>query len=467
MSKFNKPGLNDPADIEVLNENWDKLEDLTIVDEVVNAFPPASAIYLNKVLKNKNTSEVKKCVENRKTYSYEDEVYTDVSIVTGEGYEHDVANDIWYRDGVVIPVLVVAEFPEPSSAIVGYYYFDGISLKLGKQNPATYSWQPFGSGSGSVKFKKDLQETDITQVKHIDQYSDDAIAEEGIFYTDGICCWTKQGNSIVRVYGIDDSAKAHNGVYRGNNITALFESGKLSQQVAEGNFRGIYIGDYIVKTLTVDNVSYNMKFAIAGFDIYTEKASGATIEAFAENEHRLLMINWTIPYRIRMNASNTTGNGYRGSEMRNTTLPKWSNQVVAAFGADHLYQFSQLMSITVNTSSLSTKCGTDNGRATGWSWENGNYVAIQHEMNVYGGTNYASGHTSGSGFKFPIYNFVDAAECDPDNDPFGNGKYTNHCDYWLGDVASAATFAGVDAHGDALYGNASDTLGLRFFFLLK
>lgn len=59
---------------------------------------------------------------------------------------------------------------------------------------------------------------------------------------------------IINNYGL-----SHNSIYRGKDLTSYFASGEMSQAIANGTFKDIYIGDYIIKPITVDGTTYNVK----------------------------------------------------------------------------------------------------------------------------------------------------------------------------------------------------------------
>lgn len=56
---------------------------------------------------------------------------------------------------------------------------------------------------------------------------------------------------------VQDSAPAHNAVFRSNDLTDYFNSGQMSEEIANGTFRNIFPGDYIIKSVTVNGITYN------------------------------------------------------------------------------------------------------------------------------------------------------------------------------------------------------------------
>ena len=48
-----------------------------------------------------------------------------------------------------------------------------------------------------------------------------------------------------------DGAESHRRFYRGKDLTSAFDDGTFSANVADGSFRGIFPGDYIIRNVTV------------------------------------------------------------------------------------------------------------------------------------------------------------------------------------------------------------------------
>ena len=86
-----------------------------------------------------------------------------------------------------------------------------------------------------------------------------------------------------------DGAESHRRFYRGHDLTAAFDSGEFSGNVADGSFRDIFPGDYIVKEVTIPDIkapdgrvyiagnTYRIRFIIADLDYALNcKDSGVT-----------------------------------------------------------------------------------------------------------------------------------------------------------------------------------------------
>ena len=60
--------------------------------------------------------------------------------------------------------------------------------------------------------------------------------------------WVISGNSWETA---SDGAESHRRFYRGKDLTSAFDDGTFSASVADGSFRGIFPGDYIIRNVTV------------------------------------------------------------------------------------------------------------------------------------------------------------------------------------------------------------------------
>ena len=101
----------------------------------------------------------------------------------------------------------------------------------------------------------------------------------------------------VKVNNIVHSAEAHNGIFRGKDLTSYFASGQMSTDIANGKFDDIYIGDYITKTINLPAITYtdkagveqtqaaqtfnNVKWLVGAIDphIQQEQTSGARLDS--------------------------------------------------------------------------------------------------------------------------------------------------------------------------------------------
>ena len=139
---------------------------------------------------------------------------------------------------------------------------------------------------------------------------------------------------------VPDGADYHRRFYRGKGITSAFDNGTFSARVADGSFRGIFPGDYIIKKITVPAVAntetstYEVKFIIADLDIAMNKGSPRV------TAHHVVIVPEEPVFRSYMNPSDTNEGGYAGSYMHRTVMPAFAIGLIGAFGTEHLLKCS-------------------------------------------------------------------------------------------------------------------------------
>ena len=287
--------------------------------------------------------------------------------------------------------------------------------------------------------------------------------DEGALNTDGTAVWM-----VDSLADGNNTAQHKNGVYRGADLTAYWDSGHMSTNIQAGVFVGMYVGDYITKTVETAEKTYtdkggnsktiaaatysNVKWLVAGFDVHLH--CGAT-ETTAH--HVIMLPASTLQRSIGMNPTNDTTGGFKGSDMWTQILPMWATAIQNAFGSSHVLKHYDYLTKSISSTATSKAGGGLVGAAN--NWENTEvYVSIPNETMIYGGQCFgSSGYDVGT---FPRILPLYALKC-------------NHLDdrswFWLHDVCSASYFCLANSHGDANYGSADGSTaygGLRPYFLL-
>jgi hypothetical protein len=244
-----------------------------------------------------------------------------------------------------------------------------------------------------------------------------------------------------------NNAAAHNGIYRGKDLTAYFDSGDMSTAIANGSFDDIFPGDYITKQVTVDGASIGaVKFLIADLDYEAGTGESALTHHVDVVPQDVLNVN------TRMCATDDTTGGYVASEMWQTTIPKYVTAIQNAFGG-HVLKHRELLTNAV-----------DAGSSSGWGWYDV-YVNLMNENMVYGGRVWGSGHDTGERTsQLALFRLNPSARIAGYRGDLGARRW-----YWLTAVASASRFAGCDGQGFAGFSDASSAdgyTGLRPHFLL-
>lgn len=256
---------------------------------------------------------------------------------------------------------------------------------------------------------------------------------EGALITDGTCVW--QVDSFAD--GNYDAAH-QNGIYRGADITAYWQSGHMSTNIRAGKFVGMHIGDYIVKTVNLPAITYtnksgtqvtqaaqtftNVKWLLGAFNPYL--ASGDT---YTTSHHVAILPSTLLQTSVAMNPTDDTTGGYLGSDMWNIHMPNWSEALKNAFGESHILKYRDYLGNSVNTTKLSDGLYPGTTETATWVDVCAN---IPSEQIVYGSTVLGNVNDIGACvFQFPIF----AYDC---SKIYGCGFWT-----WTRSVSGNTAFA--------------------------
>lgn len=249
-----------------------------------------------------------------------------------------------------------------------------------------------------------------------------------------------------------DGAEAHNAMWGGRDITAAFNAGTVSANIANGTFKDIFPGDYITKQVTISGTAYNVNWVIADCDYWINKGD----QNNGMETHHVVIVPQTPIFNANMNATNTTEGGYKGSRMYRETIPACATGIVGAFGSDHILTFRDGISNSVDTSHVSSGIPQWTG-TPGW-W--GEWVSVQcnlmSEKMVFGAPICAAGAMDNTMATRQMSAFRLSEQAINYNRQW----------WWLRDVVSSAGFATVNGNGNARAGNASGVSGVRPFALL-
>lgn len=276
---------------------------------------------------------------------------------------------------------------------------------------------------------------------------------KGLPVNEDVIPFVDSENGITKKVVIDDllkaivpkNASAHNGIYRGKDITNLFYNGTLSQQIAAGTFDDIFIGDYII-----GNVSHR-KYLVA--DINYRLHCGDTE---CTTPH-ILMIPEKIMGTAKMNDTNITTGAYVGSKMYTEYLAPFKAVIQNDFETSHIVQHKNYFANAVT-----------NGYESAGAWADST-IELMNEIMVYGsnifhnvmhGTNVPTGNITIDNSQLSLFK-LDHSKIVAKND--AGERYW----YWLRDVVSASYFAFVSTYGLCHHANASLSSGVRPAFLIK
>ncbi len=243
------------------------------------------------------------------------------------------------------------------------------------------------------------------------------------------------------------NAGGHNSVFRGKNITDLFYSGVLSQQIAAGTFDDIFVGDYIV------GKNSGTIYIVGDLD-YRYLCGDTPCET-----HHMLMFPFAKMGTANMNDTNVTTGAYYNSKMKTTNLAAATTTITNDFGSAHLLKHREVFANAVT-----------NGYETNGAWYDST-VDLMNERMVYGnkifnncinGTNWAYSYTIDKSQLAVFRLRPDYIICRSTNSITAKDRYW----WWLRDVASGSPFCGVGSDGNSAHGNASYVGAVRPAFLI-
>ena len=282
------------------------------------------------------------------------------------------------------------------------------------------------------------------------------MSTEKIITLDGLRVFKNKLDSVVikrTIYDlIPDGAEAHNAMWGGRDITAAFNAGTVSANIANGTFRDIFPGDYITKSVTISGKTYTVNWVVADCDYWINKGDDPAMET-----HHVAIVPQQPIFDAQMNPTNTTKGGYAGSEMYKKIIPACATGIVNAFGSDHILTFRDAITNSVDTTHVSSSIPQKTG-TPGW-W--GTWVSVQcnlmSEKMVYGAPICSGG---------AMDNVVATRQMSAFRLSERLINY-NRNKWWLRDVVSSASFAGANSNGFADAGPASNSPGVRPFALLR
>lgn len=221
-------------------------------------------------------------------------------------------------------------------------------------------------------------------------------------------------------------------IFRGKNLgTALTAVQKAA--IKDGSFKGMFLGDYW-------NIGGRI-WRIVDMDYWYN--CGDT----AFTSHHLVIMPDEALYNAQMNTTNVTTGGYVGSEMYKKNLENAKTIVNAAFQGSVLTHREYLCNAVAN------------GRPSGGAWFDSS-IELPNEPMMYGHLLFSptsDGSTVPSIYTISKTQLALFMVCPRF---IVNRSYNQ----WLRDVVSSAHFAGVNGNGNAAYGNASDSYGVRPVF---
>ena len=248
-----------------------------------------------------------------------------------------------------------------------------------------------------------------------------------------------------------DGAEAHNAMWGGRDITASFNNGTVSANIANGTFRDIFPGDYITKQVTISGKTYTVNWVIADCDYWINKGDTAV------TVHHVAIVPQAPIFDANMNATNTTEGGYMGSRMFKETIPACATGIVNAFGASHILTFRDWLISGMTANQISSGLPNFTGGA---QWGASPWVSVQCDLMTEKMVLGAPVNSASALDEWCATRQMSAFRLSE------NLINYNRQWYWLRNIVSSAAFAIVNAAGLANPAVASHSLGVRPFALL-
>lgn len=152
------------------------------------------------------------------------------------------------------------------------------------------------------------------------------------------------------------NALVSNFIPRGKDLTAYFDSGEMSTDIAKGDFSNIRIGDYIKKSIIgTDNRTY---YTVESVVLDCDYIYGVASKNTSTKHHVVMGTNWGGQYfGYPLHSSADLSGGFVSTDMWKTYLPKIVSKLKDAFGEEHLDTWKEYLSDAIS----------DEGKATSYS----------------------------------------------------------------------------------------------------
>ena len=204
---------------------------------------------------------------------------------------------------------------------------------------------------------------------------------EGSIHNDGTVVWAVDSYAVPAQFSVTGPAirynKLRNTSFRHGDITNYYKSGLMSENIRNGCYLNIYIGDTIFETTNIPEISYESDgqtvVAFAGLTITDANYRVIGLRSFHDvrvvgdiKEHIVLNLMKPGITIFRFNATNTTTGAMAGSELYQHTLPALGNVFKSIFGANHILKHKRFLTNAMNDSIPSACYSGVNGAETGW-----------------------------------------------------------------------------------------------------
>lgn len=234
-------------------------------------------------------------------------------------------------------------------------------------------------------------------------------------------------------------------IYREVNLGTTFTSDQNAALAGSNpTFANMYVGSY----WTINGHQYRIADFDYWYNKYDKLKSAENTDTEAENVHHIVLLPVFTHTSQKMNDTNTTDGAYLGSKMYTENMNE-VRQIIEEDWDSHIVTHREIFSNAVTDGVPSAHIWTDSR------------IDLMNEPMVYG--HYAFSPFPVNGYNHDHYTI--------DRDQLAifrlNPTFLRSWNGWLRDVASASGFAGANSYGNAYYGYASYTNGVRPAFAIK
>lgn len=268
---------------------------------------------------------------------------------------------------------------------------------------------------------------------------------------------------LTKLVDVQPNAGSHNSIYVEKDITEYFTDGSIWDRIAGTNgyeaFEGIFPGETFSygANVHVSGQTGTNQYLVLGCNM--NHSNGLT-------GNYITVCPLTNFGTASMNTTNTTVDGYAGSNMNTAIIgtPATSGnpngtinqQLYSVFGS-HLKTFAEYLSTAINTETVNTRLNNNSYKGGANSWASTNVQAVlMSEVEVYGSVVFGnSGYdVANAKAQFPAFRN-------------NNVRAVPSSSYWLKDIVSSSLFCFVGSGRFAYCSGASSVTGVRPRFVIS
>lgn len=271
-----------------------------------------------------------------------------------------------------------------------------------------------------------------------------SLLDDNIFIVDGTTSGTKKipvADAILSAMHLI-SPENHRRIFRGKCLGNTITPEQLAA-IRSGTFEDLWLGDYWV------NSASPTVYRIVDFDYYYGKGD----QKLAKH-HLVVMPDSNIKVG-KMNETATTAGGYAGSGMVTGNFYGGDAYIDRVFSEESFITYREYFTNGVS----------DTGYPNSGDWYTSGKFNIPNEIMIFGCHIFAAGSDGSidvnrytvSNSQLALFNVCPKYIAPPGDTGAG---------YWLRDIANKSRFAFVSQQGEASYGNANSSKGIRPYFLI-